>query len=83
MLPTAHRLIGQEFIFQEENGHQHAGEKRDCKIVQNWIKENKITRLGWSAQSPGLNPIEHVWRDIKKRLAQSKSNSLTNLKENY
>ena len=28
--------------------------------------------LEWSAQSPDLNPIEHLWAYLKQRLAKSK-----------
>jgi hypothetical protein len=33
-----------------------------------WIIENDIDRLLWWANSPDLNPIEHVWKLLKRNI---------------
>jgi transposase len=33
-----------------------------------WIIENDIDRLSWCANSPDLNPIEHVWKLLKRNI---------------
>ena len=50
-------------IFQHDNAPIHK-----AKIVQKWFLEQPFTILEWSAQSPNLNPIEHVWAILKHRL---------------
>ena len=38
------------------------------KVATEWRKENGVTKLDWSAQSPDLNPIENVWRQMKLKV---------------
>jgi transposase len=52
-----------DFVFQQDNAPCHTSAH-----TRKFFEENDITVLEWPAQSPDLNPIEHVWAHIKKEL---------------
>ena len=55
------------WLFQHDNDPKHT-----CHLVEAFLREKAIEVLDRPAQSPDLNPIEHLWAHLDGRLTQER-----------
>ncbi len=75
LLPSARTLkMGRGWVFQHDNDPKHT-----AKATKEWHKKKHIKVMEWPSQSPDLNPIENLWRELKVRGAKRQPQNLNDL----
>ena len=53
----------QNKTFQQDNMRAHT-----ARATRDFLQQNNVNVMNWPALSPDLNPIEHMWDEIQRRL---------------
>jgi hypothetical protein len=58
-----HDIDLENIISQQDNDPKHTS-----KLVKEWFVNNGVNVLPWPANSPDMNPIEHVWNKLETQV---------------
>jgi len=62
-IETIPLYIKHDFIFQQDNATIYT-----ARITEAWFAEQAFKVMEWPPNSPDINPIEHMWHELKAAL---------------
>ena len=64
------------FVVQHNNDRKHT-----AGVVKDWLKQKNIETLNWPPFLPDMNPIEHLWNELERRMKKYHPKNKEQLKE--
>ncbi|KAF2344221.1 hypothetical protein FHG87_025023 [Trinorchestia longiramus] len=71
--------VGKLHIIEETMNDDDS--KHTAKEIKEWLRMKKINILEWPGQSPDMNPIKNLWRELKLKIQKRGPNNITELRE--